>query len=444
MDAKSPVAPRSRRSVRAPTRGDAHLDLARESLRDLVHDPRIPPEVREALAEDYAQVTAMLEKLDQGHIHVAAFGRVSVGKSATLNALLGARHFSTSPLHGETKASQMGRWEEFDAGGIFLIDTPGLNEVEGEERERLAHQVAARSDLVLFVVDGDLTDTEIRALRVLLEMQRPTIIVFNKVDRYTSADRDLIRSAIARHTQGFIDPRNIVCISALPAERLVISVDAQGQETQALRQDPPDLKELKGRLWELLETEGKTLAALNASLFASDLSDQVARRILQVKRKLGQRLVRSYCIGKGVAVALNPIPVADLLAALAVDVAMVVHLSRLYGLPLSRREAGSLIKVIATQLTLLMGTVWAVNLISSALKLGTGGLSTVLTGTAQGAVAYYSTYVVGQAAETYLAQGKSWGELGPKHVIRNILDGIDRDSVLAQARSDIAARLKSR
>ena len=441
-DTESPTIPRPRRRARAPTRGDAHLDLARESLRDLVHDTRIPPEVREALAEDYAQVEAMLEKLDQGHIHVAAFGRVSVGKSATLNALLGGRHFSTSPLHGETRTSQMGRWEEFDAGGIFLIDTPGLNEVEGEERERLAHQVAARSDLVLFVVDGDLTDTEIRALRILLEMQRPTLIVFNKVDRYTSAERSQIREAIARHTAGFIDPRNIVGISALPAERLVISVDAQGHETESLRQDPPDLKELKTRLWELLETEGKTLAALNASLFASDLSDQVARRILQVKRKLGQRLVRSYCIGKGVAVALNPVPVADLLAALAVDVAMVVHLSRLYGLPLSRREAGSLVKVIATQLTLLMGTVWAVNLISAALKLGTGGLSTVLTGTAQGAVAYYSTYVVGQAAETYLAQGKSWGELGPKHVIRNILDGIDRDSVLAQARSDIAARLR--
>ncbi len=432
------------RRSQAKTRGDAHLDLARESLRDLVQDPRIPPEVRDALAEDYAQVEAMLEKLEQGHIHVAAFGRVSVGKSATLNALLGEPRFSTSPLHGETKASQAGRWEEFNAGGIFLVDTPGLNEVQGEERERLAHEVAARSDLVLFVVDGDLTDTEIRALRILVQMQRPILLVLNKSDRYTREDRTMIRDSIIRHTAGFIDPRNIVCISAMPAERLVIAVDGQGREAESLRQDPPDIAPLRTRLWELLETEGKTLAALNASLFASNLSDQVAKRILKVKRKLGARLIRSYCIGKGVAVALNPIPVADLLAALAVDVGMVVHLSRLYGLPLSRREAGSLIKVIATQMTLLMGTVWVVNLISSALKLGTGGLSTVLTGTAQGAVAYYSTYVVGQAAEAYLAQGKSWGELGPKHVIRNILDGIDRDSVLAQARSDIAARLRSR
>jgi GTPase len=442
---RSKTAPKpAARRPRAGTRGDAHLDLARESLRDLVEDRRIPPEVRDALAEDYAQVEAMLEKLEQGHIHVAAFGRVSVGKSATLNALLGQPRFTTSPLHGETKTSQVGRWEEFDAGGIFLVDTPGLNEVEGEERERLAREVASRSDLVLFVVDGDLTDTEIRALRVLVRMQRPILLVFNKADRYTGADRAMIREAIVRHTAGFIDPRNIVCISAMPAERLVITLDGQGRETESLRQDPPDIAALRTRLWELLETEGKTLAALNASLFASNLCDQVAQRILKVKRKLGARLIRSYCIGKGVAVALNPIPVADLLAALAVDVGMVVHLSRLYGLPLSRREAGSLVKVIAAQMTLLMGTVWAVNLISSALKLGTGGLSTVLTGSAQGAVAYYSTYVVGQAAEAYLAQGKSWGELGPKHVIRDILDAIDRDSVLAQARSDIAARLKSR
>jgi len=143
-----------------------HLDLARESLRDLVADPRIPPEVRESLAEDYRQVEAMLAKLEQGHIHIAVFGRVSVGKSATLNALLGQRRFSTSPLHGETKATQMGRWQEYESGGVFLIDTPGLNEVQGEERERLAHEVAGRADLVLFVVDGDLTETEIRALRI--------------------------------------------------------------------------------------------------------------------------------------------------------------------------------------------------------------------------------------------------------------------------------------
>jgi small GTP-binding protein len=426
-----------------PVDGDDHLSLARESLRELVHDERIPAEVRDALAEDYEQVQAMLDKLEQGHIHIAAFGRVSVGKSATLNALLGVQRFSTSPLHGETKAAQMGQWDAYDAGGVFLIDTPGLNEVAGEAREALAHEVAGRSDLVLFVCDGDLTESEIKALRVLATHHRPIILVFNKIDRYTRDERVVLSESLVRHTAGFVDPRNLVLISAAPAERLVILVDEAGNETESWRTPKPDIGDLKDRLWLLLESEGKTLAALNASMFAVDLSEQVGKRILKARRVLGARLIRHYCVAKGVAVAFNPIPIADLLAAAAIDAGMVMHLSNLYGLPLSRTEAGDLVKTIATQLALLMGTVWAVNLVSSAMKLGTGGLSTVLTGTAQGAVAYYSTYVVGQAAEAFLAHGKSWGESGPKQVIQDILDSIDRDSILAQARADIAGRLKS-
>lgn len=432
-----------RRSDQGPTADRSHLDLARESLRELVQDQRILPEVRASLVKDYRQVEAMLDKLEQGHIHIAVFGRVSVGKSAILNALLGEERFSISPLHGETKVSAMGKWEEYRTGGVYLIDTPGLNEVRGDERERLAHEVAARSDLVLFVVDGDLTETEIRALRILVGDQRPIVLVFNKIDRYTREERDQILASLQLHTQGYIDAGNVVCISARPAEQPVILVDADGRETETLRRSEPDMAALKQRLWELLEAEGETLAALNASLFAGNLSDKVGKRILSVKRKLGARLIRTYCITKGISVALNPIPVVDLLAAAAVDAGMVVHLSRLYGLELSKAEAGTLVKTIATQMALLMGTVWGVNLLSSALKLGTGGLSTLVTGTAQGAVAYYATYVVGQAAEVYLAHGKSWGEAGPKVVIRDILDGIDRDSILAQAKSDIAGRLKS-
>ncbi len=200
---------------------------------------------------------------------------------------------------------------------------------------------------------------------------------------------------------------------------------------------------LKAHLWQVLEEEGKTLAALNASLFAGELSDQVADRVMTARRTLGERVIKTWCIAKGVAVALNPVPVTDLVAAAVVDISMVVHLSRTYGLPLTRAEAGSLVKTIGTQMLLLMGTVWAVNLASSALKLGTGGLSAVVTGGAQGAVAYYSTYVVGRAAERYLANGKSWGDAGPKLAVSEILDSLDRASIIDQAKTDILARLKT-
>jgi hypothetical protein len=232
-------------------------------------------------------------------------------------------------------------------------------------------------------------------------------------------------------------------VSADPAPRIVIEVDADGRETESERPAPPDVQALKDRIWEILEAEGNTLAALNASLFAGDLSDKVGARVLAARRELGEIIIDNYSLAKGIAVAVNPVPIVDIAAALAVDISMVAHLSRVYGMPMTRTQSGALIRTISGQLLLLMGASWLVNLVASLLKAGSGGLSTLLTLGAQGAVAYYSTYVVGRAAEQYLAAGCSWGEDGPKRVISNILENIDRDSMLARARSDILARIRT-
>ena len=383
----------------------------------------------------------MLEKLEHGHVHLSVFGRVSTGKSSLLNALIGRNVFRTSPLHGETKLSEMQRWSEIEDSGVFLIDTPGLDEAGGEDRERLAREVAGRSDLILFVVDSDVTESELDALRTILAQGRPVLIVLNNKDLYSEADLARLLESLAARADGLVDPDHIVAVAAEPRARRVIEIAPDGSEKETERPSPPDVEVLRLKLWDILEAEGKTLAALNASLFAADLSDQVGQRILAARRKLGERLIRTYSLGKGIAVAFNPIPVADLFAAAFIDVSMVVHLSRVYGLPLSKSEAGSLVKVIVAEAAALMGTVWALHFVSSALKVGTVGLSTFVTASAQGAIAYYSTYVVGQIAGAYLARGKSWGDGGPKQVVKSIIDSLDRDTVLKDARREIRARL---
>jgi small GTP-binding protein len=405
--------------------GAGHLSLARESLRDLINDTRLPDGVRESLAHDYEAVQSMLDKLEHGHLHLSVFGRVSTGKSSLLNALIGEERFSVSPVHGETKFSEMQAWKELQVGGVFLIDTPGLDEAGGEDRESLAKEVAGRSDLVIFVIDGDITDTELDALKAAISEGRPILVALNKSDLYTGKECESLLESIRQKTK----------------PQVLIEVDAEGIERESKRVREPDIAVLKLKLWEILEAEGKTLAALNASLFASDLSDQVGRRILMARRELGEKLVRTYCVAKGIAVAFNPIPVADLFAAAFIDVGMVVHLSKVYGLPLNQKEAGSIVKVIMAESAALMGTVWALHFVSSALKVGTIGLSTILTAGAQGAIAYYSTYLVGQAAAKYLSEGRSWGEGGPKLVVKQILDSLDRDTVLRDAKREIQARL---
>ncbi len=421
--------------------GADHLNLARESLRELIQDSRLPDGVRDSLASDYQAVQAMLDKLEHGHLHLSVFGRVSTGKSSLLNALIGENRFSVSPLHGETRHSSMQAWNQVEAGGVFLIDTPGLDEAGGEDREALAKEVAGRSDLVMFVLDSDITDSELAALKAVLAQGRPVLVVLNKSDLYTSDELASLLRSIRARTAGVVEADHVVSAAAEPRGQTVVQIDAEGGETTSTRSQTPDVAQLRLKLWEILEAEGKTLAALNASLFAADLSDQVGRRILAARRELGDKLVRTYCVGKGIAVAFNPVPVADLFAAAFIDVGMVVHLSRVYDLPLSQKEAGSIVKVIVAESAALMGTVWALHFVSSALKVGTLGLSTILTAGAQGAIAYYSTYLVGRAAGEYLAKGKSWGDGGPKKVVKQILESLDRDTVLRDAKREIQARL---
>ena len=421
----------------------SHHSQAEESLRALLEDPHVPPAVRSSLASDFTRLEAMLGKLEREEVHLAVFGRVSVGKSALANALLGEPAFEVGVLHGTTREATPRPWQEVAGSGVHLIDTPGIDELDGEAREKLAVEVAGISDLVIFVVDGDMTTRERDALVELARTERPLLLALNKSDRYDDDELSRLLLRLREHAAGLVQAEDVVAVSAQPPPLRRISLGTDGHEQVEMIRQGANIDALRNRLTDVLTREGRTLSALNASLFAGRLTDAVAQRIVVARRELSAKVIRQYCIAKSIAVALNPIPVADLLAAGALDAALVMHLARVYGLPITRREAGGLIGTICAQLAALMGAIWGIHLVASALKGISAGISTVLTATAQGALAWYATEIVGRAADRYLAAGKSWGELGAKRVVSDIVASLDRDSILREARTEIQRRLRS-
>ena len=412
------------------------------SLSKLLDDPDIPAEVRDLMQPEFAELVRTLDKLRNDEIHIAVFGRVSVGKSALLNGLLGRDEFSVGVLHGTTTRAEQEAWQQSEAGMLHLIDTPGIDELGGETREMTAFAAAQRVDLVMFVVEGDITETELAALKTLIDPVRPLLLVLNKSDRYTESEKSDLLDRLRQRVQDLVAPDRVLAVSAKPRARIVLRVDVSGKEVEERRVLAPDLSALTASLNALLVREGRRISALNASLMASAMTDRLGQRMIEIRADVAAKLVHTYSLTKGVAVGLNPIPIADLLAAAGIDVALVLHLSRVYGLPLTKTEAGQLIASICAQLAALMGAIWGVNLVASALKGLSAGLSTALTAGAQGALAYYATTLTGRAAERYLQNGKSWGELGPKRVVSEILAGADRDSILRDARASILAKLK--
>ena len=158
-----------------------------------------PSTERERLKSDIADLTKMYDKVTSGRVEIAIFGEISTGKSAMINALIGRAVAEVNVQGGWTKQIWGTNWDGsghvipgFEKSEVIIIDTPGINEVEGADRAELAETTARQSDLILFVTDSDLNDTEYAALVELAAVQKPLILVFNKIDLYREKNYDAL------------------------------------------------------------------------------------------------------------------------------------------------------------------------------------------------------------------------------------------------------------
>jgi hypothetical protein len=427
------------------------------------HQKHLPDfELQAALRSELEVLKSSLDKLDQGVIRIAAFGLVSRGKSAVVNALIGKKILQTGPLNGVTQWPKSVRWTPSTKGKVQveLIDTPGLDEIEGEARAEMAREVALSADLILFVVAGDITRTEYQALCELRQTQKPLILVFNKIDLYPEQDREAIYQQLQqlgtgspkdRRLQKMLSTDEIVMVAAEPAPLEVRVEWPDGEVTYEWETPPPQVDELKQKILRILNREGRSLLALNALFQARNAEVSIAKKTLDLRRSEAEDLIWRFTKYKALAVALNPIGVVDVVGGAIADLALIRSLSKLYGLPMTSYEAGKLWKkILVSSGGLLLGE------LGSSMVLGLGKSASAIATTidsptaltayagaaiAQAGIAGYGTYAVGQAAQVYLEQGCTWGPLGPSTVIQDILNQVEPDTILYRLRQELGQQL---
>lgn len=443
---------------------------AQTALRNLVTNLDLTPQEKTGLEAQIADLETMLGKLDRMVVQIAAFGMVGRGKSSLLNALVGQTVFETGPLHGVTRAAQRVNWSiSEEAIGetehalrvtlpgvgqsqVELIDTPGLDEVDGATRAALAEQIAKLADLILFVISGDMTKLEYMALSQLREAGKPIILVFNKVDQYPEADRMAIYHKIRdERVRELLTPLEIVMAAASPLVKTAIR-RPDGTRGIQLRTGNAQVEELKLKILEILHREGKALVALNTMLYADIVNEQLVERKVMIREQNANELIWNAVMTKALAIALNPITVVDILSSVVIDIALILGLSKLYGFSMTEAGAVQLLQKIA----LSMGGIGASELLAN---LGLSGLKTLLgisaTATAgvalgpyisvaitQAGVAGVSSYGIGQVTKVYLANGATWGPDGPKAVINRILANLDETSILNRIKDELFHKVK--
>lgn len=417
--------------------------------------------MRASLRPEIEVLTNTLQKLDQGVIRIAVFGLVSRGKSAVLNALVGEKILQTGPLHGVTQWPRSVRWTPDSSGKvqIELIDTPGLDEIEGQARAAMAREVARQADLILFIVAGDITRTEYQGLCDLRQAQKPILLVFNKIDLYPDQDREAIYqnlqqlgagSSSGRRLQQLLSPDEIVMVAAEPAPIPVRVEWPDGRVTHEWESPPPQIDELKQKIVSILNREGRSLLALNALVQVRDAEEAIARKTVELRHKEAEDLIWKFTKYKALAVALNPIAILDVLGGTVADLALIRELARLYNLPMTSYEAGKLWKtIVLSSGGLLLGELgssflWGLG--KSAAAVASGENPTSITGyagaaIAQAGIAGYGAYAVGQAAQVYLERGCTWGQLGPNTVIQEILSQVDSNTILYRLRQELQQQM---
>ncbi len=439
---------------------ETHLNRARASLRQALSwygylrksgQLAANPELAGLLKPEIEALNATLSKLDANVIRIAAFGLVSRGKSAVLNSLLGEKILQTGPLNGVTQWPRSVRWKPGDKVLVELIDTPGLDEIEGDSRAQMARDVARQADLILFVVSGDITRTEYQGLLELRQAQKPLILVFNKIDLYPDTDKNAIYQNLQQLGAGNLQnkpllPDEIVMISAEPAPMEVRVEYADGTINYEWETPPPQVEELKQTILNILNREGRSLLALNALIQARESEQNIAQKTVDIREKEAEDIIWQFSKYKAIAIGLNPIAFLDIIGGLITDLALIRALAKLYGLPMTSYEASKLLKTILfSSGGLLLGE------IGSSFILGLGKSTAAITSgdnpfnittftssaIVQGGIAGYGAYIVGESAKLYLEKGCTWGQLGANTVIQEILSQVDKNTILYRLQQEL-------
>ena len=354
---------------------------------------------------DLNKLDFQIRKLQKKELQISVYGRVGVGKSSLLNALIEKQIFPTDIINGNTKKIKSYEWgNKFrNLDKVKLIDSPGIDEINNKSKEEINFNYLLDTDLILFVIDSDITRIDLNSIEKLLKHNKPILIVLNRCDQWSTKETKSILSSIHKKLSFYKSKIKISLVASSPREAK-IKIDG----TVRSEKKSPKVDILKSELKDIIDQSGELLLCINSLRIADQFYKLLKENRLLKKKEEAQSLIGKYATLKASGVAINPFLMIDLFAGFAFDSALVIQLSKLYGLEVGGPSARQLVKKLSFQNSLLggaqIGIQITLNILRQILILAsplTGGLSLAPTAPiaiAQAALAIHATKLMGRLA----------------------------------------------
>ncbi|MBD2410643.1 hypothetical protein FACHB389_17040 [Nostoc calcicola FACHB-389] len=327
----------------------------------------------ETLREQLAQLSL---ELDRQEIKVAVTGGKSVGKSTLIQVLeqnLEAVNF------------------------VSLQETAPFFREAGENSDASVLAEVAKSDFVLFLTNGDLTDSEFQTLQQLKAANQATMLVFNKQDQYLADERGSVLLSLKQRVQG-----NVVATAASPIPVKVRKHDADGSVQEWMEQPAPDIQQLTQQLSEILAQQKQRLVWVTTMRKAGLLKAEAKNCLNGIRCDRATPIIEQYQWIAAAAAFANPVPALDILATAAINAQMVMDLGSIYQQKFSLEQAQTVAGTMGS-LMLKLGLVeLSTKAISTVLK--SNAVTFVAGGLVQGVSAAYLTRVAGLSLVEYFQQ----------------------------------------
>ncbi|MEH2457354.1 YcjF family protein [Nostoc sp.] len=322
------------------------------------------------------QVAQLLLELDRQKIKVAVTGGKSVGKSTLIQVL--KQNVETRDFVSLEETARLFREASHNSDAAVLAEV-------------------AKSDFVLFLTNGDLTDSEFQTLQQLKAANQPTMLVFNKQDQYLADESASILLSLKQRMQG-----NVVATAASPIAIKVRKHEADGSVQEWMEQPAPDIQQLTQQLDEVLVQQGQRLVWVTTMRKAGLLKAEAKNWLNGTRRDRAAPIIEQYQWIAAAAAFANPVPALDILATAAINAQMVMDLGNIYQQKFSLEQAQTVAGTMGS-LMLKLGLVeLSTKAISTVLK--SNAVTFVAGGVVQGVSAAYLTRVAGLSLVEYFQQ----------------------------------------
>ena len=344
-----------------------------------------------------------LFRLKENKIRIGAYGKSGVGKSSVLNSLLKADLFKTDIINGTTRELQAEEWniKAQTLNSVELLDSPGFDFCDIKFPNKV-YSYTNYSDIILFIVSGDLNRNELNEISSLIKDGKKIIVTFNKIDLFNKIElKEIIENIKIK----------------LPKDFNIPIILNHGNN-------------LTNYMSKLINQHGGIFLTLNSLQLADKLFLQIKEQRLKKRQKLAQSTIGKFSTIKASTVALNPFILFDIAGSFALDTALISELSKIYGLNLKGESVRKIFKNISINNLFLgatqVGVNTSFNLVKKVILLTapfTNGLSLLPYGPVaiiQAAIAIYSTKILGKLAAKEIFKKSKASFIEPYIMLQNI------------------------